>query len=72
MNIFLTVQRRLQLAAKRREIARIAEFERQLEDQILSGQASLKWHSDKRRKLEAECGLLETPDDIVRREGCGA
>lgn len=72
MNIFLTVRNRMQLAAKRREIVRIQDFERQLEDQVLSGQASLRYWGDKRRKLEAECGLLETPDEIVRREGCGA
>lgn len=72
MNIFLTLRARIQLAHKRRQIRTIEEFERHLEDQVVSGQASLKYWRERRRKLEAEAGLLEAPDAIVRRLGVGA
>ena len=72
MNIFLTMRNRIQLAHKRRQIRTIEEFERHLEDQVISGQASLKYWRERKRKLEAEAGLLESPDAIVRRLGVGA
>ena len=72
MNIFLTVRNRIQLAHKRRQIKTIEEFERVLQDQVISGQASLKYWRERKRKLEAEAGLLESPDSIVRRLGVGA
>lgn len=72
MNIFLTIATRLSLARKRRQIRAIEEFERHLEDQVMSGQASLRYWRERRMKLEAEAGLLETPDDIARRAGVGA
>ena len=72
MNIFLTIRNRIRLARKRRQIKTIEEFERQLEDQVTSGEASLKFWRERKRKLEAEAGLLESPDAIVRRLGVGA
>ncbi len=55
------------LLARRRQLRKINEWVRMLEDQVASGERSLHYWRERQRRLEAQVYALESPDDIVRR-----
>lgn len=67
MMIFDYIKTRIELFRKRRELKRIRQFLFVLDDQVKSGQASIRYWEARQHQLHAEIALLTPPDEIVRR-----
>jgi len=67
MNVFLYMARQVSLGRKRKQLRRLNDWIAQLEDQVMSGQASLKYWRAKRDQVEGQIALLTPPDELFER-----
>ena len=66
------LMRRARVASKQREAERLEHEIWEINDWLAQADRTLQLKQDQLRQLRAELNLELTPDELVRRAGCGA
>lgn len=67
-NPLQSIANRIRAARLRRQLRKLDEWLGQLHDQVTSGQQAIEYWTERRRRMQAQLDLIDTPQSITQRQ----